>query len=63
MAEAASCEIETKLTQLRLIKSKPETTLSIRSVTRIKGHKDSLDAIVAAVEESKKRICSLMLAR
>lgn len=55
MAEAASRDLETKLTQLRIMKTKPETTLSSGSVTRIKRHKDSLHAIVAAVEKSKRK--------
>ena len=62
MAEAASRDLETKLTQLRITKSKTETLLSSGSVTRIKRHKDSLHAIVAAVEKSKRKVEELKIA-
>ena len=56
MAEAASRDLETKLTQLRITKSKTETMLSSGSVTQIKRHKDSLHVVVAAVEKSKRKV-------
>ena len=61
MADAASRDFETKLTQLRITKSKTETMLSIGSVTRIKRHKASLHSIVAAVEKSKRKVEELRL--
>ena len=62
MAEAASRDLETKLTQLRITKGKTETMLSSGSVTRIKRHKDSLHAIVAAVEKSTRKVEELKIA-
>ena len=61
-AEAASRDLETKLTQLRITKSKTESMLSSGSVTQIKRHKDSLHAIVAAVEKSKRKVEELKIA-
>jgi len=61
MAEAATRDLETKLTQLRITKSKTETLLSSGSVTPTKRHKDSLHAIVAAVEKSKRKVEELKL--
>ena len=55
MTEPASRDLQTKLTQLRITKSKTETKYSSGSVTRIKIHKDSLHAVVAAVEKSKRK--------
>ena len=62
MAEGASRDLETKLTQLRITKGKTETMLSSGSVTRIKRHKDSLHAIVAAVEKSTRKVEELKIA-
>ena len=62
MAEAASRDLETKLTQLRITRSKTETMLSSGSVTQIKRHKDSLHAIVAAVEKSKRKVEEIKIA-
>ena len=56
MAEAASRDLEMKLSQHRITKSKTETMLSSGSVTRIKRHKDSLHATVADVEKSKRKV-------
>ena len=56
MAEAANRDLETKLTRLRITKSKTEAMFSTGRVTRIKRHKDSLHAIVAAVEKSKRKV-------
>ena len=61
-AEAASRDLETKLTQLRITKSKTESMLSSGSITRIKRHKDSLHAVVAAVEKSKRKVEELKIA-
>ena len=58
MAEAVSRDLETKLTQLRITYNKTETMLLSGSVTRIKRHKGSLHAIVAAVEKSKQKVAT-----
>ena len=62
MAEAASRDLETKLTQLQITKSKTETMLWSGSVTRIKRHKDSLHAIIATVEKSKRKVEEIKIA-
>ena len=62
MAEAASCDLETRLTQLRITKSKTETMWSSGGITRIKRYKDCLHAIVAAVEKSKRKVEELKIA-
>ena len=61
MAEAPSRDLETKLTQLRTTKNKTKTILSSGSVTRIKRHKDSFHAMVAAVEKSKQKVEELKI--
>ena len=62
MAEALSRDLETKLTQLRITKSKTESMLSSGSVTQIKRRKDSLHTIFAAVEKSKRKVEELKIA-
>ena len=61
MAEAASNDLESKLAQIRITKHKTKTILSTKSVTQIKRQKDSLHAIVAAVEKSKRNVEELKI--
>ena len=60
--EAASKDLETKLTQLQITREKTDAVLASRNENRIKRHRDALCSVVASVEKAKRKLEELKIA-